>query len=139
MILIFKYILLEKFTDACNFLFNGIPEHVPVINNENPKYDIFVNHELINNFYKYSTFEFIPFLNIDIIKNRIYNKEIYFSLLFALYAISEIFKPFGDYNVGLKYKKISKSFLELCRIKRKVNSIQIIESFYILSIIGKLK
>ena len=77
-------------------------------------------------------------MNINIINNRIQNKEIYFSLLFALYALSEIFKPNGEYNVGLKYKKIAKSFLELCRIKKKINNIQVIETFYIISAIGKL-
>jgi len=125
---------LNRFSVACNFLNNGIPEHIPIMNNGDSKYDIFINYELIDNFYRNSTFEFIPFLNYSIINNRIRNKEIYFSLLFGLYAISELFSPYGDYNVGLKYMMISRRFLKLAYIYNKIRNIQVIETFFVLAL-----
>jgi len=106
------------------------------MNNGDPKYDIFINYELINSFYQYSTFEIIPFLNSTIIRNRIQNREIYYSLLFGLYALSEIFRPYGDYNLGLKYKEISRKFIKLILDNKQTGSIQLIETLYILSLIG---
>lgn len=131
----------KSFTDACNYLYKGVPMHAPYMNNVDPKYDILINYDLLKNFYNFSTFEMVPFLSLDIINNRIYHKNIHFSLLFGLYAISEIFKPFGDYNVALKFQKISINFLELTVNKYLVNDIQIIETLYIASLIdsGNLK
>ncbi|KAL6597666.1 hypothetical protein U3516DRAFT_119304 [Neocallimastix sp. 'constans'] len=126
---------LSKFSDACILLYNSIPEHIPIMNNGDPKYDIFINYELINSFYQYSTFEIIPFLNSTIIRNRIQNREIYYSLLFGLYALSEIFRPYGDYNLGLKYKEISRKFIKLILDNKQTGSIQLIETLYILSLI----
>jgi len=79
----------------------------------------------------------IPFLNYSIIENRINNKEMHFSLLFGLYALSEILKPYSDYSIVNKFKTISLQFIELSKLKRKINDIQLIEAFYLLSHIGK--
>jgi len=108
------------------------------MNNEDSKYDILINHDLINNFYKYSTFEHIPFLNIDVINKRILNKNIYFSLLFSLYSLSETFRPYGDYNFAQKFKIIAFQFLELAKYKKKINDIQIIETYFILASSGNI-
>jgi len=59
--------------------------------------------------------------------------------LFSLYAVSEILKPYGDYNVALKYKVIAVQFIELARLKKTMKNIQIYESLYILSLIGKYR
>jgi len=106
------------------------------MNEEESIFDILINYDLLNNFFKYTTIELIPFFNYEYIKNRINNRVIHFSVLFGLYALSELVRPYGDYNIVLKFKAISLDFIELTRIKQRINDIQINEAFYILSIIG---
>jgi len=131
-----NYNYIENFSDACNYLYKGIPINAPIMNNEDPKYDILINKDLLESLFKYQSFENVPFLNLTIIQNRIHNKEVFFSVLFSLYAVSELFKPYGDYNIALKYKTIALQFLELIQKKNIFRDIQIFETFYILSVIG---
>ncbi|KAG4107215.1 hypothetical protein H8356DRAFT_920920 [Neocallimastix lanati (nom. inval.)] len=127
----------DNFTNACNYLYDGIPLDTPIMNEEESIFDILINYDLLNNFFKYTTIELIPFFNYEYIKNRINNRVIHFSVLFGLYALSELVRPYGDYNIVLKFKAISLDFIELTRIKQRINDIQINEAFYILSIIEK--
>jgi len=59
----------------------------------------------------------------------------HFSVLFGLYALSEILKPYGDYNIALKFKTISQQFIELTRFKQKINDIQLVEACFIIATI----
>lgn len=109
------------------------------MNNEDTKYNILINYNLLDNLYNYSSFEFLPFINYEIIKNRILRKEMHFSVLFGLYALSEILKPYGDYNIALKFKVIAVQFIELTKFKQKINDIQLVEACFIIATIGKYK
>jgi len=72
------------------------------------------------------------------IENRINIKEIHFSVLFGIYAMSESVKPFSDYNEICKFKKLAFCFIEHTKRKNVINDIQLIEALYILSSLGKL-
>ncbi|KAL6612979.1 hypothetical protein U3516DRAFT_868905 [Neocallimastix sp. 'constans'] len=122
----------ESFSEACNYLTKRIPYDIPISNSES-KYDVLINYELIKNLYEYVSFGFMPFLNLNMIENRINIKEIHFSVLFGIYAMSESVKPFSDYNEICKFKKLAFCFIEHTKRKNVINDIQLIEALYILS------
>lgn len=90
----------------------------------------------MENLFNYSTFEFLPFINYEMIKDRINRREMHFSVLFGLYSLSETLKPYGDYNIVLKYKTIAIQFIELTKFKQKTNDIQLVEACFIMSTLG---